>query len=108
MQKSKVKPLNHAQKRSRQTAYGHNTNLNIESTRRRHVNLDLAKARSYFNREIKQALNVADVKNHYDGFEEDTVAIAESVGFKLVDTFDYVLSSQQSDSKSEPIYIFKK
>ena len=54
------------------------------------------------------ALNVADVKNHYDGFEEDTVAIAESVGFKLVDTFDYVLSSQQSDSKSEPIYIFKK
>ena len=54
------------------------------------------------------ALNVADVKNHYDGFEEDTVAIAESVGFKLVDTFDYVLSSQQSDSKSEPIFIFKK
>ena len=54
------------------------------------------------------ALNVAKVTNHYESFEEDTIALAESVGFKLVDTFDYVLSSQQSDSKFEPIYIFKK
>ena len=52
-------------------------------------------------------LNVADVKN-YQSFEKDTVDIAESVGFKLVDTFDYILSSQQSDSKSEPIFVFKK
>ncbi len=52
-------------------------------------------------------LNVADVRN-YQSFEKDTVDIAESVGFKLVDTFDYILSSQQSDSKSEPIFIFKK
>ena len=40
--------------------------------------------------------------------KKDTVDIAESVGFKLVDTFDLILSSQQSDSKSEPIFIFKK
>jgi len=53
------------------------------------------------------ALNVADVRN-YQSFEKDTVDIAESVGFKLVDTFDLILSSQQSDSKSEPIFIFKK
>ena len=53
------------------------------------------------------ALNVADVRN-YQTFEKDTVDIAESVGFKLVDTFDLILSSQQSDSKSEPIFIFKK
>ena len=54
------------------------------------------------------ALNVANVSKHYEAFEEDTIALAESVGFKLVDTFDYVLSSQQSDSKFEPIFIFKK
>jgi len=53
------------------------------------------------------ALNVADVRN-YSTFEKDTVDIAESVGFKLVDTFDLILSSQQSDQKSEPIFIFKK
>ena len=53
------------------------------------------------------ALNVADVRN-YSSFEKDTVDIAESVGFKLVDTFDLILSSQQSDQKSEPIFIFKK
>jgi hypothetical protein len=53
------------------------------------------------------ALNVADVRN-YETFEKDTIDIAESVGFKLVDTFDLVLSSQQSDSKYEPIFIFKK
>ena len=54
------------------------------------------------------ALNVANVVGQYDNFEKDTVDIAESVGFKLVDTFDLILSSQQSDQKSEPIFIFKK
>jgi hypothetical protein len=53
------------------------------------------------------ALNVADVKS-YETFEKDTVNIAKSVGFKLVDTFDLVLSSQQGEFKSEPIFIFKK
>jgi len=53
------------------------------------------------------ALNVADVRN-YESFEKDTVNIAKSVGFKLVDTFDLVLSSQQGEFKSEPIFIFKK
>ena len=54
------------------------------------------------------AINVADVTNHYETFESDTVDIAKSVGFKLVDTFDLILSSQQDDFKSEPIFIFKK
>ena len=54
------------------------------------------------------AINVADVKSHYDSFEQDTVDIAMSVGFKLVDTFYLVLPSQQQDSKDEPIFIFKK
>ena len=53
------------------------------------------------------ALNVADVKS-YETFEKDTKTIAEEVGFKLVDTFDLRLSSQQADFKSEPIFIFKK
>ena len=52
-------------------------------------------------------MNVADVKS-YETFEKDTVNIAKSVGFKLVDTFDLVLSSQQGEFKSEPIFIFKK
>ena len=53
------------------------------------------------------ALNVADVKS-YETFEKDTKTIAEEVGFKLVDTFDLRLSSQQAEYKSEPIFIFKK
>ncbi len=53
------------------------------------------------------ALNVADVKS-YETFEKDTVDIAKQVGFKLVDTFHLQLSSQQTDFKSEPIFIFKK
>jgi len=53
------------------------------------------------------ALNVADVKN-YPNFERDTVSIAESVGFKNVDRFDYQLSSQHDSFKTEPIFIFKK
>ena len=53
------------------------------------------------------ALNVADVKS-YETFEKDTKTIAEQVGFKLVDTFDLRLSSQQAEFKSEPIFIFKK
>ena len=53
-------------------------------------------------------LNVANVKGQYDLFENDTIDIAESIGFKLVDTFDLVLSSQQKESKTEPIFIFKK
>ena len=53
------------------------------------------------------ALNVANVKS-YDTFEKDTKTIAEQVGFKLVDTFDLRLSSQQAEFKSEPIFIFKK
>ena len=52
-------------------------------------------------------LNVADVKN-YTTFERDTVSIAESVGFKKVDRFDYQLSSQQDAFKTEPFFIFKK
>ena len=54
------------------------------------------------------ALNVANVRGVYETFEDDTVDIAKEVGFKLVDTFYYKLSSQQSDSKVEPIFIFKK
>jgi len=54
------------------------------------------------------ALNVANVEGQYENMKKDTVDIAESVGFKLVDTFDLILSSQQSDSKDEPIFIFKK
>jgi len=54
------------------------------------------------------ALNVANVIGQYDNIEKDTKDIAESVGFKLVDTFDLIMSSQQADSKSEPIFIFKK
>ena len=53
------------------------------------------------------ALNVANVKS-YETFEKDTKTIAEQVGFKLVDTFDLRLSSQQAEFKSEPIFIFKK
>ena len=52
-------------------------------------------------------LNVADVKS-YPTFEADTKQIAKEVGFKHVDTFDYRLSSQQADYKSEPMFIFKK
>ena len=53
------------------------------------------------------ALNVANVRS-YETFEKDTRTIAKEVGFKLVDTFDLRLSSQQSEFKSEPIFIFKK
>jgi hypothetical protein len=53
------------------------------------------------------ALNVANVKS-YETFEKDTKTIAKEVGFKLVDTFDLRLSSQQAEFKSEPIFIFKK
>jgi len=53
------------------------------------------------------AINVADVKS-YETFEKDTKQIAKEVGFKLVDTFDLRLSSQQDEYKSEPIFIFKK
>ena len=53
------------------------------------------------------ALNVADVRN-YETFEKDTKQIAKEVGFKLVDTFYLQLSSQQSDFKDEPIFIFRK
>jgi hypothetical protein len=53
------------------------------------------------------ALNVADVKN-FETFEKDTKQIAKEVGFKLVDTFYLQLSSQQSDFKDEPIFIFRK
>ena len=52
-------------------------------------------------------LNVANVKS-YSTFEADTKQIAKEVGFKHVDTFDYRLSSQQADYKSEPMFIFKK
>ena len=48
------------------------------------------------------ALNIADVRN-YQTFEKDTVDIAQSVGLKLVDRFDLLLSSQQGDFKSELI-----
>ena len=40
--------------------------------------------------------------------EMTSVDIAQSVGLKLVDRFDLLLSSQQGDFKSEPIFIFKK
>jgi len=53
------------------------------------------------------ALNVADVKN-YETFEKDTKQIAIESGFKWVDTFNLQLSSQQSDFKDEPIFIFRK
>ena len=53
------------------------------------------------------ALNVANVRS-YETFEKDTKTIAKEVGFKLVDTFDLRLSSQQAEFKSEPIFIFKK
>ena len=52
-------------------------------------------------------LNVANVKS-YLTFEKDTKQIAKEVGFKHVDTFDYRLSSQQADFKSEPMFVFKK
>jgi len=52
------------------------------------------------------AFNVADVKS-YDTFEKDTKQIALETGFKLVDTFDLRLSSQQASHKEEPIFIFK-
>ena len=53
------------------------------------------------------ALNVADVRN-YETFEKDTKQFAKDVGFKLVDTFNLQLSSQQDDFKDEPIFIFRK
>ena len=52
-------------------------------------------------------LNVADVKN-YSTFERDTIEIAEEIGFKYLDRFDYALGSQHDNFKTEPIFIFKK
>ena len=52
-------------------------------------------------------LNVANVRD-YEDFEYDTVKLAKEEGFKLVDTFDLVLSSQHDSYKTEPIFIFKK
>ena len=51
-------------------------------------------------------LNVADVKN-YSTFERDTIEIAEDIGSKYLDRFDYV-RSQHDNFKTEPIFIFKK
>jgi len=53
------------------------------------------------------AFNVANVKS-YPTFEKDTKQIAKEVGFKLVDTFDLRMSSQQKSHKDEPIFVFKK
>ena len=53
------------------------------------------------------AFNVADVKGQYETFEKDTKQIALETGFKLVDTFDLRMSSQEGSHKDEPIFIFK-
>jgi len=52
-------------------------------------------------------LNVANIKSHKT-FEDDTVEIAKSVGFKHIDTYKLQLSSQESGAKYEPVFIFKK
>ena len=52
------------------------------------------------------AFNVADVRS-YNTFEKDTKQLALETGFKLVDTFDLRMSSQQQSHKDEPIFIFK-
>ena len=52
-------------------------------------------------------LNVANIKSHKT-FEDDTVEIAKSVGFKYIDTYKLQLSSQESGAKYEPVFIFKK
>jgi len=67
------------------------------------------------------AMNVANTKQ-YKSFEEDTVSLAEAVGFKKTDTWWLSLSTQQKDShkkreetkdfpsgrKYEPTFIFQK
>jgi hypothetical protein len=67
------------------------------------------------------AMNVANTKQ-YKSFEEDTVSLAESVGFKQTDTWWLSLSTQQKDAnqkreetkdfpsgrKYEPTFIFQK
>ena len=58
----------------------------------------------------KMVINIANVKS-YPTLEEDTVRLAEDVGFKLSDTWKLSLSSMPSaDSKFkyEPIFIFQK
>lgn len=58
----------------------------------------------------KMVINIANVKS-YLTLEEDTVRVAEEVGFKLIDTWKLSLSSMPSDDnkfKYEPIFIFQK
>ena len=58
----------------------------------------------------KMVINIANVKS-YLTLEEDTVRVAEEIGFKLIDTWKLSLSSMPSDDnkfKYEPIFIFQK
>ena len=55
------------------------------------------------------AINIANVKS-FKNLEEKTVQVAQKVGFKLENTYYYLLSSlsHKTKFKSEPIFIFKK
>lgn len=58
----------------------------------------------------KMVINIANVKS-YPTLEDDTVRVAEEVGFRLIDTWKLSLSSMPSDDnkfKYEPIFIFQK
>ena len=58
----------------------------------------------------KMVINIANVKS-YPTLEDDTVRVAEMVGFKLIDTWKLSLSSMPSADtkfKYEPIFIFQK
>ena len=58
----------------------------------------------------KMVINIANVKS-YPTLEDDTVRVAEGVGFKLIDTWKLSLSSMPSADtkfKYEPIFIFQK
>jgi hypothetical protein len=53
-------------------------------------------------------INIADVKT-YNTLEEDTVKIAQEIGFKLIKTYKMSLSALMSKGfKYEPIFWFKK
>ena len=52
-------------------------------------------------------LNVADVKN-YSTFERDTIEIAEDIGFKYVDRFDYALGHNTTTLKQNQFLFLRR
>ena len=62
----------------------------------------------YFDPSTKIVSTLNLLSDRYHPNVEGNKQIAKEMGFKHVDTFDYRLSSQQADYKSEPMFIFKK